>query len=48
MLIVDQVAREYPTPAGPLRILEHVSLAMNAGDEAAIMGQSGSGNSNLL
>ena len=48
MLNVDKVSREYPTAAGPLRILEHVSLAMNAGDAAAIMGPSGSGKSTLL
>ena len=48
MLNVDQVSREYPTAAGPLRILEHVSFSMNAGDAAAIMGPSGSGKSTLL
>jgi lipoprotein-releasing system ATP-binding protein len=48
MLNVDNISREYPTAAGPLRILEHVSFAMNAGDAAAIMGPSGSGKSTLL
>lgn len=48
MLTVDHIARDYPTPAGPLRILENVSFAMNAGDAAAIMGPSGSGKSTLL
>jgi lipoprotein-releasing system ATP-binding protein len=48
MLNVDHIARDYPTPAGPLQILEHVSFAMNAGDAAAIMGPSGSGKSTLL
>jgi lipoprotein-releasing system ATP-binding protein len=48
MLNVDHVSREYPTAAGPLRILEHVSFSMNAGDAAAIMGPSGSGKSTLL
>jgi lipoprotein-releasing system ATP-binding protein len=48
MLNVDHISREYPTPAGPLRILEQVSFAMNAGDAAAIMGPSGSGKSTLL
>jgi lipoprotein-releasing system ATP-binding protein len=48
MLNVEHIARDYPTPAGPLRILEDVSFAMNAGDAAAIMGPSGSGKSTLL
>jgi lipoprotein-releasing system ATP-binding protein len=48
MLNVDHVSREYPTAAGPLRILEHVSFSMNAGDAAAIMGPAGSGKSTLL
>ena len=48
MLNVNQISRDYPTPAGPLRILENVSFAMNAGDAAAIMGPSGSGKSTLL
>jgi lipoprotein-releasing system ATP-binding protein len=48
MLNVDKVAREYPTPAGPLGVLEDVTFAMNAGDSAAITGPSGSGKSTLL
>jgi lipoprotein-releasing system ATP-binding protein len=48
MLNVNQISRDYPTPAGPLHILENVSFAMNAGDAAAIMGPSGSGKSTLL
>jgi len=48
MLNVNQISRDYPTPAGPLQILDNVSFAMNAGDAAAIMGPSGSGKSTLL
>ncbi len=48
MLTVSQVTRDYPTPAGPLRILENVSFSMAPGDAAAIMGPSGSGKSTLL
>jgi lipoprotein-releasing system ATP-binding protein len=48
MLNVDHISREYHTATGPLRILEDVSFAMNAGDAAAIMGPSGSGKSTLL
>jgi lipoprotein-releasing system ATP-binding protein len=48
VLTVADLTKEYPTPAGPLRILEHVSFSMQPGDAAAIMGPSGSGKSTLL
>ncbi len=48
MLTVSDVTKDYPTPAGPLRILENVSFSMAPGDSAAIMGPSGSGKSTLL
>ena len=48
MLTVTNVIKDYPTPTGPLRILENVSFSMAPGDAAAIMGPSGSGKSTLL
>ena len=48
MLTVSNVTKDYPTPTGPLRILESVSFSMAPGDAAAIMGPSGSGKSTLL
>ncbi len=42
------VTKEYPTAAGPLRILDGVDLTLQPGDAAAIMGPSGSGKSTLL
>lgn len=48
MLTVSHVTKDYPTPTGPLRILENVSFSMAAGEAAAIMGPSGSGKSTLL
>ena len=48
MLVVSQVAKQYPTPRGPLTVLSDVSLSLAPGDAAAIMGPSGSGKSTLL
>jgi lipoprotein-releasing system ATP-binding protein len=48
VLTVSHVTKDYPTPTGPLRILEDVSFSMAPGESAAIMGPSGSGKSTLL
>ena len=48
MLRVDRVSKSYATPRGPLSILEDVSLTLDRGESAAIMGPSGSGKSTLL
>jgi lipoprotein-releasing system ATP-binding protein len=48
MLRAVDISKAYPTPRGDLRILERVSLSLNRGDAAAIMGPSGSGKSTLL
>jgi lipoprotein-releasing system ATP-binding protein len=48
LLQVTDLAKEYPTPRGPLRVLGGVSFSMAPGDAAAIMGPSGSGKSSLL
>jgi lipoprotein-releasing system ATP-binding protein len=47
-LEVSRVSKSYPTPRGPLAILEDVSLSFAPGDAAAITGPSGSGKSTLL
>ena len=48
MLKVQNVSKSYPTPRGPLAILEDVSMTLDRGQSAAIMGPSGSGKSTLL
>jgi lipoprotein-releasing system ATP-binding protein len=48
LLQVTDLAKEYPTPRGPLRILSGVSFDLAPGDAAAVMGPSGSGKSSLL
>ncbi|HEX5069216.1 MAG TPA: ABC transporter ATP-binding protein [Vicinamibacterales bacterium] len=48
MLVVTDLHKSYATPRGPLPILDRVSLTLNQGEAAAIMGPSGSGKSTLL
>lgn len=48
MLNVQNISKVYSTPRGDLPILEGVSLTLDRGQAAAIMGPSGSGKSTLL
>ena len=48
MLEVRSLSKEYPAPAGPLRVLSDVNLTLKTGDSVSIVGPSGSGKSTLL
>jgi lipoprotein-releasing system ATP-binding protein len=47
-LIVEHIAKQFPTRAEPLVVLRDVSFQLASGDNLAILGPSGSGKSTLL
>lgn len=48
ILHVEDVAKRFTTPQGPLTIIEHASFTVRRGEKVAIIGPSGSGKSTLL
>jgi putative ABC transport system ATP-binding protein len=48
LLRVDSVAKSFPGDAGPVPVLDGVSLTLDAGETLALTGESGSGKSTLL
>jgi lipoprotein-releasing system ATP-binding protein len=48
LLKVENLSKDYSTPAGPLRIVNDISLSLAPGAAVSIMGPSGSGKSTLL
>ena len=47
-LVVEDLAKSFPTAGDPLIVLSELSLQLTAGDSVAIVGPSGSGKSTLL
>ena len=48
MLKIENVSKEYESPAGALKIVSDVSLSLSRGEAVSIVGPSGSGKSTLL
>ncbi len=48
MLELVGVEKSFETPEGPVRVLTGASLALRAGESAALLGESGSGKSTML
>jgi glycosyltransferase involved in cell wall biosynthesis len=48
LLVVEKLSKDFPTPRGPLPVLQDIDLTLNPGQSLCIMGPSGSGKSTLL
>jgi putative ABC transport system ATP-binding protein len=48
MLHIQALHKTYPTPQGPLAVLQGIDLQLQRGSSLALMGESGSGKSTLL
>ena len=48
IIALNDVIKDYPTGAGPVRVLKGVSLNVQAGEFVAVVGPSGSGKSTLI
>ena len=47
-LQLNQITKHYPTPSGPLEVVQEATFSLERGESLAILGPSGSGKSTLL
>jgi len=48
MLVLDKITQDFPSPEGPVRVLDDISLAFDGPGMNMLMGPSGSGKSTLM
>ena len=48
MILVEDVVKEYQTRSGPVRILDHVNLRVEPGQQLGILGRNGAGKSTMI
>jgi len=47
-VVAQKLSKDFPTPRGPLPVLQDIDLTLNPGQSLCVMGPSGSGKSTLL
>lgn len=48
MILVEDVVKEYQTRSGPVRVLDHVNLIVQPGQQLGILGRNGAGKSTMI
>jgi len=48
MIELVNVSKDYPTKAGPRRVLNNINLTIRPGEKVGILGQNGAGKSTLI
>lgn len=48
MIVLENVSKDYPTRAGPRRVLQNINLTVSPGERVGILGRNGAGKSTLI